>query len=142
MSEEAEKARREVIVDKPRTRTTMQSFRDLQVWQRSMELTVAVYRLTQHFPREEVFGLTSQMRRSAISIPSNIAEGHGRMNPREFKHFLLIARASNCELQTQLELSNTLGFAHAPLLNNAQDVSNQVEKMLFSLLSKLKNNTS
>jgi four helix bundle protein len=58
----------------------MQTFRDLQVWQRSMELTVAVYRLTQHFPREEVYGLTSQLRRSAISIPSNIAEGYGRFH--------------------------------------------------------------
>jgi len=112
----------------------MQSFRDLQVWQRSMELTVAVYRLTQHFPREEAFGLTSQLRRSAISIPSNIAEGYGRMNPREFKHFLLIARASNCELQTQLELSGVLGFADTQLLNTAQGISHEVEKMLFSFI--------
>jgi four helix bundle protein len=104
-----------------------------------MELTVAVYRLTQHFPREEVFGLTSQLRRSAISIPSNIAEGHGRMNPREFKHFLLIARASNCELQTQLELSGTLRFADTQLLNIANGISHEVEKMLFSMLSNLKN---
>jgi four helix bundle protein len=107
-----------------------------------MELTVAVYRLTQHFPREEAFGLTSQLRRSAVSVPSNIAEGHGRMNPREFKHFLLIARASNCELQTQLELSGSLGFADAQLLNQVQGISNEVEKMLFSFLSNLKNNSS
>ena len=119
----------------------MQSFRDLQVWQRSMELTVAVYRLTQQFPREEAFGLTSQLRRSVVSIPSNVAEGHGRMNPREFKHFLLIARASNCELQTQLEISGALGFADAQLLNAAQEISHQVEKMLFSLIGKLKNNS-
>ena len=106
-----------------------------------MELTVAIYKLTQAFPREEMFGLTSQLRRSAISIPSNIAEGHGRMNPREFKHFLLIARASNCELQTQLELSGALGFAGAQLLATVQRTSNEVEKMLFGLLSKLKNNS-
>ncbi len=106
-----------------------------------MELTVAVYRLTQHFPREEAFGLTSQLKRSAISVPSNIAEGHGRMNPREFKHFLLVARASNCELQTQLELSGTLGFGDIQLLSTAQGISNEVEKMLFALLSKLKNNS-
>jgi four helix bundle protein len=128
-----------MIVDKPKARAAMQSFRDLQVWQRSMELTVAVYRLTQHFPREEAFGLTSQLRRSAVSIPSNIAEGHGRMNPREFKHFLLIARASNCELQTQLEISGALGFADPQLLSTAQEISHQVEKMLFSLIGKLKN---
>jgi four helix bundle protein len=107
-----------------------------------MELTVAVYRLTQHFPREETSGLTSQLRRSAISVPSNIAEGHGRMNPREFKHFLLIARASNCELQTQLELSGALGFADTELLSTANGISREVEKMLLSLLGKLKNNSS
>ena len=107
-----------------------------------MELTVAVYRLTQRFPREEVFGLTSQLRRSAISVPSNIAEGHGRMNPREFKHFLLIARASNCELQTQLELAGVLGFAESQLLYQTQGMSNEVEKMLIAFLSKLKGNSS
>src|SRR5579863_316833 len=123
------KAVGQVIVGKPRTRSTKQSFRDLQVWQRSMELTVAVYRLTQHFPREEAFGFTSQLRRSAISIPSNIAEGHGRMNPREFNRFLLIARASNCELQTQLEISGLLGFAETQLLITTQGISNEVEKM-------------
>jgi four helix bundle protein len=128
-----------VILDKPRTKAALQSFRDLQVWQKAMELTAAVYRLTQRFPREETFGLTSQLRRSAVSIPSNVAEGHGRMNPREFKHFLLIARASNCELQTQLELSGVLGFADPQLLNTAQLTSHQVEKMIFALLSNLKN---
>jgi four helix bundle protein len=107
-----------------------------------MELTVAVYRLTQRFPREEAFGLTSQLRRSAISIPSNIAEGHGRKNPREFKHFLLIARASNCELQTQLELSGVLGFADSQLLSHAQGISNEVEKMLFSFIGNIKGNSS
>jgi len=142
MSEKVKREEDEVMVDKPRTRPAMQSFRDLRVWQRSMELTVAVYRLTQHFPREEAFGLTSQLRRSAVSVPSNIAEGHGRMNPREFKHFLLIARASNCELQTQLELSGVLGFADSQLLNQAQGISNEVEKMLFSFLSNMKGNSS
>ena len=129
------------MVDKPATRPAMQSFRDLQVWQRSMELTAAVYRLTQRFPREEAFGLTSQLRRSAISIPSNIAEGHGRMNPREFKHFLLIARASNCELQTQLELSGVLGFADTQLLNTTQGISHEIEKMLFSFIGNMKGNS-
>jgi four helix bundle protein len=130
-----------LIIDKPKTPTAKQSFRDLQVWHRSMELTVAVYRLTQRFPREETFGLTAQLRRSAISVPSNVAEGHGRINPREFKRFLLIARGSNCELQTQLELSGTLGFADPQLLNTAQELSQEVEKMLFALLGKLRNNS-
>jgi four helix bundle protein len=142
MSEEVKREEDEVMVDEPKTRPDMQSFRDLQVWRRSMELTVAVYRLTQRYPREEAFGLTSQLRRSAISIPSNIAEGHGRMNPREFKHFLLIARASNCELQTQLELSGALGFADTQLLNTAQGISLEVEKMLFSFIGNMKGNSS
>ncbi len=128
--------------DQPKTKVTRQSFRDLKVWQRSMELTVAVYRLTHDFPREESFGLTSQLRRSAISIPSNIAEGHGRMNPREFKHFLLIARGSNSELQTQLEVAVLLKFANGQLLNHAQGLSDEVENMLFALLGRMRNNGS
>ncbi|KAA6456065.1 four helix bundle protein [Acidobacteria bacterium AB60] len=120
----------------------MQSFRDLNVWQKAMELAAVVYRLTQRFPREEAFGLTSQLRRSAVSIPSNIAEGHGRMNPREFKYFLLIARGSNCELQTQLELSGVLGFVDPRLLETAQQTSHSVDKMLFALLGNLKNKST
>lgn len=107
-----------------------------------MELTVAIYRFTQAFPREEAFGLISQLRRAAISIPSNIAEGHGRMNAREFKHFLLIARASNCELQTQLEVSANLKFGDPELGNKAEMLSQEIEKMLFALLSRLRNNGS
>ena len=131
-----------MIIDNPKTKASKQSFRDLQVWQRSMELTVAVYQVTQHFPREEAFGLTSQLRRSAVSIPSNIAEGHGRMNSREFRHFLLIGRASNCELQTQLELSGALGFADTQSLNKTQSLSHEVENMLFALLARLRTSTS
>ena len=88
----------------------VQSFRDLNVWQRSIQLTVSVYRLTQGFPREEVYGLSNQMRRSAVSVPSNIAEGQGRLTTGEFRQFLGIARGSNFELQTQLEISRALGI--------------------------------
>ena len=123
-------------------KATIQSFRDLHVWQRSMELTVAVYRLTEGFPRGEVFGLTSQLRRSAVSIPSNIAEGYGRLNRREFKRFLLIARGSSCELQTQLELSRAVGLGDSQLLRTAEGLSHEVGKMLFSLLGNLKNTSS
>ncbi|HUH61590.1 MAG TPA: four helix bundle protein, partial [Terracidiphilus sp.] len=90
-----------------------QSFRDLHVWQRAMQLTVAIYRLTKDFPKEEQFGWTSQIRRSAISIPSNIAEGQGRSTNGEFRQFLSIARGSNCELQTQLEIARALGLGNA-----------------------------
>lgn len=130
------------MLDKVETRAGKQGFGDLLVWQRSMELTVAVYRLTQSFPREEAFGLISQLRRAAVSIPSNVAEGHGRMNPREFKHFLLIARGSNCELQTQLEVSAALKFGDPELLIKAQDLSREIESMLFALLIRLRNNSA
>jgi four helix bundle protein len=118
--------------------TVVRSFRDLQVWQRSMELTVAIYRLTRGFPREEAFGLTSQLRRSSISIPSNIAEGQGRLNTREFRQFLAIARGSNCELQTQLEIARALGLGDSGLLDHADGLSHEVGKMIFSILRTLK----
>jgi len=76
------------------------SFRELTVWQRAMQLTVAIYRLTKDFPRKEQYGITSQIRRSTVSIPSNIAEGQGRLTTGEFKQLLGIARGSNFEVQT------------------------------------------
>lgn len=115
-----------------------QSFRELLVWQRSMQLTVAVYSLTRNFPREELFGLTSQIRRSAVSVPSNIAEGHGRLSGGEFRQFLGIARGSNFELQTQLEIARALGFGDPKLLNEAEGFSHEVGKMIFSLLASVK----
>ena len=116
----------------------VQSFRDLHVWQRSMELAVAVYRLTQAFPREELYGLTSQLRRATVSIPSNIAEGQGRLNTREFRQYLGVARGSNCELQTQLEIARTLELGEMKSLDHAQGLSHEVGKMLFTLLAALK----
>ena len=116
----------------------VQSFRDLLVWQKSMELTVAVYRITQSFPREEGFRLTSQLRRSSISIPSNIAEGQGRLNTREFRQFLGVARGSNCELQTQLEIARRLGLGDAQLLKDAESLSHEIGKMIFTILGKLR----
>jgi four helix bundle protein len=116
----------------------IQSFRDLQIWQKSMQLAVAVYRLTKDFPREEIYGLTSQLRRSAVSVPSNIAEGQGRSNLGEFKQFLGIARGSNCELQTQLEIAHALGMGKAELLNDAEGLSQEVGKMIYAFLQSLK----
>ena len=114
-----------------------QSFRDLVVWQRAMQLTVAIYKLTKSFPREEQFGLTSQIRRSVISIPSNIAEGQGRTTAGEFKQFLGIARGSTCEVQTQLEIARALNFGDAKLIDGAEALSNEVRKMLFGLLESV-----
>ena len=114
------------------------SFRDLTVWQRSMQLTVAVYRLTQKFPREEIYGLTSQIRRSAISVPSNIAEGHGRLNTGEYRQFLGIARGSNFELQTQIEIARAIGIGDPSMLNEAEGLFHEVGKMLYAILDSTK----
>ena len=117
------------------------SFRDLVVWQRSMQLTVTIYRLTQAFPREELYGLTSQIRRAAVSLPSNIAEGHGRLNTAEFRQFLSIARASNFELQTQLEIARALAFGNPTLIDEAEGLSHEVGKMIFSILESTKSSS-
>jgi four helix bundle protein len=99
-----------------------------------MQLTVAVYRLSQGFPREEVYRLTSQIRRAAVSLPSNIAEGHGRLNTAEFRQFLGIARASNCELQTQLEIARMLQLGSPNLIDEAEGLSHEVGKMIYAIL--------
>ncbi len=85
------------------------SYRDLRVWQGAMEVAVSVYRFTNSFPKSEMYGLTSQIRRSAVSIPSNIAEGHSRPS-KEYARFLSIARGSLNELETQLELARRIGY--------------------------------
>ena len=103
-----------------------------------MQLTVAVYRLTHDFPREEIYGLTSQIRRAAVALPSNIAEGHGRLNTAEFRQFLGIARASNSELQTQLEIARSLHFGKSNLIEEAEGLSHEVGKMIYSILESIK----
>ncbi|MDP9194808.1 MAG: four helix bundle protein [Acidobacteriota bacterium] len=89
----------------------MSNYRDLDVWQKSRLLTAEVYRLTGKFPRAEMFGLGQQMRRAAVSVPSNIAEAHGRRSDADITHFLLIARGSLLELETEAVLAGDLGFA-------------------------------
>ena len=103
-----------------------------------MQLAVAIYRLTHDFPREELYGLTSQARRSVVSIASNIAEGQGRLSTGEFRQFLGIARGSNFELQTQLEIARSLKMGDPKLLNEADKLSQEVGKMLFGMLESLK----
>jgi four helix bundle protein len=115
-----------------------QSFRELLVWQRAMQLTLAIYRLTQGFPREESYGLTSQIRRAAVSLPSNIAEGHGRLNTKEFRQFLGIARASNCELQTQLEIARMLEMGNLKQIEEAEGLSHEVGKMIYAILESIR----
>jgi four helix bundle protein len=103
-----------------------------------MQMTVSVYRLTQEFPREEIYGLTSQMRRAAVSVPSNIAEGHGRLGTKEYRQFLGIARGSNFELQTQLEIARALGQGNPKLIDETEGLSHEVGKMIFGILEKIK----
>jgi four helix bundle protein len=89
---------------------SVSSYRDLKVWQLGMEVAEQVYRLTAEFPKSEIYGLSSQMRRAAVSIPSNIAEGQGRDSTKEFLHFLAIAFGSLCELETQLLLARRFSY--------------------------------
>ena len=102
----------------------MRSYEDLVVWQKSMLLAKLVYRLQKELPKEETYALGDQIRRAVVSIPSNIAEGYGRESENEFKRFLAIARGSLCEVKTQLQLANELGFLHlgAELLSLIDEV--------------------
>src|SRR5580658_3400191 len=116
----------------------VQSFRELLVWQRSIQMTVAIYRLIGKFPREEVYGRTSQLRRAAVSIPSNIAEGTGRLSTGEYRQFLGIARGSNFEVQTQLEVARALGLGDSDLIDKAESLSHEVGKMIYAILESTK----
>jgi four helix bundle protein len=116
----------------------VQSFRDLLVWQRAIQLSVSIYRLTKGFPREEIFGMTSQMRRSAVSVASNIAEGNGRLSTGEYRQFLGIARGSNFELQTQLEIARALGLGDSKTIEESVSLSFEVGKMISGVLNAIK----
>jgi four helix bundle protein len=112
-----------------------QAFQDLVVWQRAVEMTVKIYELTRTFPSEEIYGLTSQLRRAAVSVASNIAEGRGRLTDGEFRQFLGLAQGSNYEVQTQLLVAKQLRFGEQERLLEAELLSLEVAKMLSSLIS-------
>lgn len=114
-----------------------QNVRDLIVWRRAIELTISIYKLTQLFPANERYGLTSQMRRASVSVPSNIAEGRGRLNPAEFRQFLGLAQGSVFELKTQLLVARELKFGDTKALEESQALSEEVSKMLTSFIEKL-----
>jgi four helix bundle protein len=115
----------------------VESHRELLVWQRAIQLSVAIYKLTASFPREELYGLTAQLRRAGVSIASNIAEGYGRGSRGEYKQFLAIARGSNLEVQTQLVIAKELHFASSASIDTAEALSEEVGKMLTVMLKKL-----
>jgi four helix bundle protein len=114
-----------------------QDFHDLTVWQRAIDLTVCIYKLTQRFPKEEMNGLVSQLRRASVSVASNIAEGRGRLNPAEFRQFLGIALGSTFEVQTQLIVARRLDFGNEKTIDEAAALGNEVSKMLTSFIQKL-----
>ena len=113
------------------------AFRDLLVWQKAMDLSVAIYRITDHFPKSEVYGLTSQMRRASVSIASNIAEGAGRSSKRDFCHFVAMAKGSGYELQTQVLLAQRLGYVSTEDTLTLEAASTEVGKMLSGLTAYL-----
>jgi len=112
--------------------------KDLAVWQKSMALAVEVYALSKHMPRGEIFGLTSQMRRAAVSVPSNTAEGAARHTTREFLAFLYIARGSLAELETQLRLTHAIGYLPDDLVSPALASTDEVGRLLTSVIAGLK----
>lgn len=118
-------------------KSAIQSHRQLVIWQRAIELCTAVFALTRSFPRDELFGLNSQIRRAAVSVPSNIAEGYGRLSREQYKHFLGIAQGSNLEVQTQLEIARQLGFGSPDAIDKTEALSFEVGKMLTVILKKL-----
>lgn len=113
------------------------SFRDLRVWQAGMDLVEYVYRLTRTFPKHEMYGLAGQMQRAAVSIPSNIAEGHTREHLREYLHHVSVAQASLAELQTQLEISGRLNYLSQDQLAPALDQAVSLARQLYSLRNAL-----
>jgi four helix bundle protein len=115
----------------------IKSHKDLLVWQRSMDLVEKVYRATAKLPAAEQWGLISQMRRAAISVPSNIAEGYGRQATGEYRHHLSFSRASLLELETQVLISQRLGYLRLNETDVLLDEIQQISKMLASLISKI-----
>jgi len=118
----------------------IKSYKDLFVWQKSFELVKEIYRITDSFPKSELFGLVSQMRRAAVAIPSNIAEGFSRKSRKEYKQFILIAFASGAELETQLLLAKSLKFIPNDQISVFATLT-EVMKMLNVLSTRLKENT-
>jgi len=115
----------------------IKSYKDLMIWQRSIDLVELIYRITEDFPAKENFGLISQMRRAVISIPSNIAEGYGRQSTGSYSQFLSIARGSLFELETQIEICIRLKYFQKAESEKLLAVVTEISKMLSSLISKL-----
>ncbi len=120
----------------------LKNYKELQVWQKSYDLCLKIYRITAVFPKEERYGLTSQIRRSVVSIPSNIAEGYGRKTTADYIRMLYIAYGSVCELETQILLAGDLGFIGTDELDSAKQDISEIERMLKSLIKSLESKNS
>ena len=117
----------------------VQSYRDLIAWNKAMELVTEIYRVTRNFPKEELFGLMSQLRRAAVSIPSNIAERKGRLSKGEFRQFLGNARGSLAEVETQILIAQNLSYLDEPETNRLLTKVEEMGKILNGLISAIKN---
>jgi len=117
--------------------TQIKTYRDLLVWQKSLILVTNIYKASKSFPKDETYGLTSQIRRCAVSIPSNIAEGYGRKSTSDYIRFLNIATGSLYELQTQLEICLNLQHLNKSSFDELYESSREIERMLSSLTKKL-----
>ncbi|NLW30565.1 MAG: four helix bundle protein [Fibrobacter sp.] len=116
----------------------VKNYRELIVWQKAMDLVELVYQATRGFPKEELYGLTSQVRRSAVSIPSNIAEGQARKSTAEFLNFLSIANGSRAEMETQILLAQHLNYATSNITQQILTLSEEVNRLLNGLMNSLK----
>jgi len=113
------------------------SFRDLRVWQLAMDLVELVYRLTRSFPRNEIYGLASQIQRAAVSVPSNIAEGHTREHTKEYLHHISMSQASLAELETRLEIAIRLGYVSLQEARSIAEHAESLGKQLYALRNAL-----
>ena len=113
----------------------MKTHKDLEVWKKSIELVTEIYQITKDFPKEEIYGLTSQIKRSAVSVPSNIAEGAARQSNKEYIQFLYIALGSLMELDTQLVIAKNINFVDEEMLSNIDDKIETIGKMLNGLIT-------
>jgi four helix bundle protein len=117
----------------------LKNYKGLNVWQKSYKLSLEIYRITTKFPKEELYGLTSQIRRSVVSIPSNSAEGYGRKTTRYYIRMLYISYGSVCELETQILLAGDLGFIEKGVLGRLKKDIAEIERMLKALIKSLEN---
>ena len=117
--------------------TRIQSYRDLDAWQLAVELTIAIYAITSRFPADERFGLSMQLRRAAVSIAANIAEGHARSSTGDYRHFVNIARGSVAEVETELVIAERLRYVRATDLVTVHDQTDHLSRQLTNLRRKL-----